>query len=143
MPGSKRPTVKQRGFVFSYRENGSNASKAYRDNYNCIRMKEKTITRNAHELLKNNNVATMLAELEAEDRERHGVTIDSLTIEYEEAREIAKGEAQPAAMVSATTGKARIHGLLVEKKEISGPDGGPVVVTVRNDIDGLFAEPTD
>jgi hypothetical protein len=42
---------------------------------------------------------------------RHNVTIDSLTFEYEEARQLAINIEQPSAAVSATTGKAKLHGL--------------------------------
>ncbi len=43
--------------------------------------------------------------------EKAGFTIATAQIEYEEAREMAKQTQQPAAMVSATTGKARLYGM--------------------------------
>jgi len=42
---------------------------------------------------------------------RHNVTVDSLTFEYEEARQLALNVENPGAAVSATTGKAKLHGL--------------------------------
>jgi hypothetical protein len=63
-------------------------------------------------------VAQRVAELQQEHRERHAVTVDSLTQELEEARMVATAEKQGAAMTSATMGKAKLHGLLVDKNEI-------------------------
>jgi len=31
-------------------------------------------------------------------------------------------------MVSATTGKAKLHGLVTDKQEITGADGGPIIL---------------
>ena len=55
-------TQKQEGFCLSYISSG-NASKAYRENYDCSKMKEATINRNAKALLDNNKIATRLEEL--------------------------------------------------------------------------------
>jgi hypothetical protein len=60
----------------------------------------------------------MVEKLQQEHRERHSVTVDSLTQELEEARLVATAEGQGAAMTSATMGKAKLHGLLVDKNEI-------------------------
>jgi hypothetical protein len=45
------------------------------------------------------------------------VTIDSIVCELEEARQLAMAKMQPAPAVSATLGKAKIAGLLVEKPQ--------------------------
>ena len=58
-------------------------------------------------------------ELEKEARELHLVTVKSLTIELEEARELAKNEKQSAAMTSAILGKARLNGIGVDKKYVT------------------------
>ncbi len=50
--------------------------------------------------------------------ERLMVTLESLTAELDEARKLAKEVANPAAMTGATMGKAKLHGLLVEKQEV-------------------------
>jgi hypothetical protein len=51
--------------------------------------------------------------------ERCNVTIDGLTDELEAARILAYNNGQASAAVSATMGKAKLHGLLVEKREAS------------------------
>ena len=47
------------------------------------------------------------------------MTIDGLTDELEAARILAYNNGQASAAVSATMGKAKLHGLLVEKREAS------------------------
>lgn len=109
-------TPKQEKFCLAYVETG-NASEAYRQAYDAENMKAESIHVNACKLLKGAKVALRVVELQEENRERHNITVGSLTTEYEEAREIAKGEKQGAAMVGATTGKAKLHGMLVDKQE--------------------------
>jgi hypothetical protein len=56
-----------------------------------------------------------LEELQAAAAARHETTIDSLTTELEAAREMAMNNGQPSAAVSATMGKAKLHGFLVDQ----------------------------
>jgi phage terminase small subunit len=63
-------------------------------------------------------------------QERHMVTVDSITMELEEARRMALDTTQPSAAITASMGKAKLHGLIVEKAEIAGKDGGPVRFTL-------------
>lgn len=102
----------------AYVETG-NASEAYRRSYNAEKMKPETVNRNAKALMDNNKVATRVQELRAAHVERHEITVDDLIRELEEARSIAMaGERQqPAAMVAASMGKAKLLGLIVDKAE--------------------------
>ncbi len=118
-------TIKQENFCTSYVETG-NASEAYRRAYNTGNMKPATVNRKAKELLDNGKITARVEGLQAGHQERHEVTVDSLTDEYEEARDVAKDGGQASAMVSATTGKAKLHGLVTDKQEHAGPDGGPI-----------------
>ncbi len=64
-----------------------------------------------------------MAEIQGRAAKRVEVTIESLTTELEEARQIAvKGE-QASGAVAATMGKAKLHGLIVEKRQHSGSIG--------------------
>ena len=101
---------KQETFTHSYIETG-NASEAHRRAGYGRDMSTKTRNEAASRLLANNKVRTRVSELQAEHRERHNVTVDSLTQEYDDNRELALQTAQPAAANGATTGKARLHGL--------------------------------
>ncbi len=55
--------------------------------------------------------------MQEQARERNQVTIDNVVDELEEARQIAKQSGNAAAMVSATLGKAKVLGLVVDKQE--------------------------
>ncbi len=127
-------TPKQEAFALAYVETG-NASEAYRRSYNAEKMKPETVNRTAKELLDNPKIAARLAELKAAHVERHEITVDDLIRELEEARSIAMaGERQqPAAMVAATMGKAKILGLVQDKVDarLTGPDGGPIEHSLR------------
>jgi phage terminase small subunit len=66
-------------------------------------------------MLSEPKVSLRLEELQAEAANRHGTTIDSLTSELQAAREMAMNSGQPSAAVSATMGKAKLHGLVKDK----------------------------
>jgi hypothetical protein len=55
--------------------------------------------------------------LQAQVKEQNKVTLDSIVTELEDARQIAKQSGNAAAMVSATLGKAKVLGLVVDKQE--------------------------
>lgn len=118
-------TPKREKFAQKFIETGS-ASEAYRLSFDASRMKDKTIWETASKLLKDPKVAARVAELQAAHQKRHDVTVDSITAELEEARMIALADKQASAAVSASLGKAKLHGLVVDKNELTGPNGGPV-----------------
>jgi hypothetical protein len=95
------------------------------------------------------NAATLKAKQNISDRtaeikermaerviERVAVTVQSLTDELEEARALALAEKQSSAAVSAVMGKAKLHGLLIDKRRLEGPNGGPVQI----DLNGYSLE---
>lgn len=126
-------TPKQEKFCQLYIELG-NASEAYRQAYGASKMKPETINTKAKELLKNGPITVRIKELKAEHKERHNITVDDLIAELEEARQIAKDpvKPQPAAMVSATMGKAKILGFDKQVVELSGKDGKPIETINKN-----------
>lgn len=131
--GSKTTlTPKQEAFALAYVETG-NASEAYRRAYNAVRMKPAVVTVKASELLAHGNVAVRVKELQAAHIERHEITVDDLLRELEEARTAASNQEKPqaAAMVAATMGKAKLLGMLTDKTELTGADGGPVQLEDR------------
>jgi phage terminase small subunit len=131
-------TPKQEKFAQKYIELG-NASEAYREAYDAENMKPVTIRRKAAELLANGKVAAHIARLRETHQQRHLVTVDSLTAELEEARDLAKKTKQSATLVAATLGKAKLHGLIVEKNEHTGKDGGPIVTQTKEQRDAAVA----
>lgn len=105
-------TPKQEKFCQLYIELG-NASEAYRQSYDADSMNENTVHRNAKALLDSNKIATRLEQIRVDHKKRHNITVDTLLLELEEARQVARdGEKQqPAAMVAATMGKAKLLGM--------------------------------
>ena len=109
-------TLKQEGFVRSYIENGGNATQAYRDNYAIKTMTEKSINEESSVLLKNPKIASRLKEYNERTQLRHQISVDTLTTDMIENRELALSTAQAGAAQNATMGLAKLHGLLVEKQ---------------------------
>jgi phage terminase small subunit len=112
----KQLTQKQENFCLEYIETG-NASEAYRRMYNAENSKPESIHRKACEVMANGKVTARIIALQEEHREQHSVTVDTLCTELDEARELAIESTQPSAAVTAITGKARLHGLGVEKRQ--------------------------
>ena len=116
--GSSRMTPKKEHFAQNYVELG-NASKAYRHSYNAKNMKSETIHKRASELLANGVVAGRIKELQARHRQSHDITIETLTLELKQACKVAKDNKQASAMVQALMGIAKLHGLIVDKQEVT------------------------
>ncbi len=114
----KELTIKQETACQRLVENGGNRSDAYRYAYDAENMLETTLNVEACRLFKNPNIALRVLELQQEHRERHNVTIDTITNELDDARDLAKDEKQAAAMTGAIMGKAKIHGLVTDKSKI-------------------------
>ncbi|MBX5238638.1 terminase small subunit [Rhizobium sp. NLR22b] len=75
---------------------------------------------NAARLMTNDDVCARIKELQAKAVKKVEITVDSLAAELEEARAIAITEKQSSAAVSATMGKAKLFGLGVEHRKLSG-----------------------
>ena len=115
-------TPKQEAFAMAYIETG-NASEAYRTAYDVSKnTTESSIWVNASKVKNNNKVALRIKALQELAQERHSITIDSLTDELENARLTACEAGQASPMVAATMGKAKLHGLLTDKAEVTSPD---------------------
>jgi phage terminase small subunit len=110
----KLDPVRER-FVQEYRATG-NASEAYRRaNPKSAEWTPHTLHVKASKVLAEDEVCMRLEELQVQAAQRHETTIDSLTTELEAAREMAMNNGQPSAAVSATMGKAKLHGFLVDQ----------------------------
>jgi hypothetical protein len=75
---------------------------------------------NAAALAREEHISTRVTELQSKAVKKVEITVDSLAQELEEARAIALAEKQSSAAVSATMGKAKLFGLGVEKRHLSG-----------------------
>ena len=125
-------TPKQEAFALAYVETG-NASEAYRRSYNAEKMKPSVIAVKASELLAHGNVSVRVKELQAAAVDEHKIKVSDILRELEEARVVALQQEKPqaAAMVAATMGKAKLLGMLTDKMEHSGKDGGPIDHSLR------------
>jgi phage terminase small subunit len=118
-------TPKQLKFCEKYIELG-NASEAYRQSYDAENMLDKTVWEEASRTLADHKVAARIMELQEIHRLRHEVTVSSITAELDESRQLATADKQHSAAITASMGKAKLHGLIVDRNEHSGPGGTPI-----------------
>jgi phage terminase small subunit len=111
-------TPKQEKFCQQFISTG-NASEAYRQSYDCSRMKKENVGRRAKELIDNSKVAARIGRLQEEGRKRHDVTVASLTEQLQDAYGLAIQTGHAAAAVGVTWALAKLHGLArpVQKKQ--------------------------
>ena len=109
-------TPKERNFALAYIETGS-AAKAYRQAYDH-NGNDATARRCGFTVLHKAKVMALVIDLQGEHRDRHKVTIDGLTWELEKARSLAMNSGNAAAAVQAIMGKAKLHGLLLDRAQI-------------------------
>lgn len=79
------------------------------------------LDRCATRLSKHVQVKQRLSELTAMATKRHEITVDSLLEDLEADRSLAHAEGQSGAAVGATMAKARLLGLIVDRKESGAP----------------------
>lgn len=126
-------TAKQEAFALAYVETG-NASEAYRRSHDVgADTKPETVWSEASRLMASPKVAARVKELQEEARDLAMVSVGTLTTELEEARVKAMGDEKGAsAAVSAIMGKAKLHGLLVDKVAQTDTNGKDVPADTSN-----------
>ncbi|MER8481185.1 terminase small subunit [Mesorhizobium sp. M1322] len=124
-------TAKQEAFAVAWVELGS-ASEAYRRTHDVgAETKPESIWSAASRCLGDVKVQSRIKELQAEARDLMLISVGTLTDRLEQARLHAmKDEKGASAAVSATMGMAKLHGLLVDKAEVTGKDGKELVPEV-------------
>jgi phage terminase small subunit len=131
-------TPKQEAFAQAYIETG-NATEAYRRAFGDKKWAEGALHVQASKLLSKPKVRLRVDALQAMHAKRHNLTVDDLVDELEEARSLAKEIGQASAAVGATMGKAKLLGLVIDKTEQTGKDGGPIIHDVRLTKDDIRA----
>jgi hypothetical protein len=111
-------TPRKEAFARAFLELGS-ARKAYEESYNCTNLKPATVGNRAAALLREPTVAYFIEQLRAEAAKRNEINIDNITTMYLEDRKLARDLGMPAAAISAVTGVAKLHGLMVEKSKVT------------------------
>lgn len=127
----KKLTPKQEKFCRVFIETG-NQSEAYRQAYNTENMMAETVTKKASELMANGHVKGRVTQLQQQVAKKFEVTVESLTKEFEEDRQLARELGQPSAAIAATNGKARIHGL--DKQVMSNDPDNPMPATINVNV---------
>lgn len=123
-------TTKQEAFAKALTE-GCSASEAYRRAYNAENMSQRSVEVEASKLSNHPEVTLRLVELQERAQKRHDITIDTLTEMLKADRDLARDIEQPSAAVSAVMGLAKIHGLILDKAQISGDEDNPIVTRVE------------
>ena len=122
------------------------ASEAYRKaGYNTTTALATRV--NASRLLSHANVKRRIREIRKQMAGRTRITVDSLIAELEADRDLARALEQPSAAIAAVQLKARLAGLLVDRKETGAPgDFGAlqsaedVLAAVRRDLGDKAAD---
>jgi len=98
-------------------------------------MSDKSVNELACRQLKKVKIESRLAELKAEHKKRHEITVDLIIERLEEARNLGLTNKQASAAVQAAMGQAKVAGLLVDKHEVEGGTifGGISINVVKND----------
>lgn len=111
-------TPKQQRFVQEYLQDHNGTQAAIRAGYS-----ESTARQQGSRLLTDPRVLAAVRVGQKKVAKKAEVTVDSLMAELEQARKLALKEKQASAAVTATMGKGKLAGLLVEKHKHSGAIG--------------------
>ena len=132
-------TPKQEAFCLAYIETG-NATEAYKMAYDVKTMSDNAIGVESCRMIDSPKISLRLKELREPIIARHGVTVDSLINELEEARQIALESAQSSAAVSATMGKAKITGYDKQVVDHISSDNSmtPKAVVIGKDVQDIL-----
>lgn len=119
-------TPKQESFCLAYLETGS-ASEAYRQAYDAEGMKPETINKRASELLLNGEIAGRLESLRAPVREAAQISLRQHLDDLKRLRDLAEASEKYGPAIQAEVARGKASGLYVEKTEVTGKDGSPLL----------------
>lgn len=123
-------TDRQQRFVAEYLIDLNATQAAIRAGYS-----EKTARSVGSENLTKPDIAEAISKAQSKIAKKVEVTVESLANELEEARTLAIGEKQSSAAVQATMGKAKLFGLGVEHRRLSG--SVQIITITPQHLDGL------
>ena len=121
-------------FIKEYHQHG-NASEAFRTaKPHAKKWKPSVVNSKASTMLSEGRVQERLSELQRMSAERHGITLEKLTNMLLEDRTMARDTLKANAAVQAVMGLAKLHGLLIDKQEVTGKDGAPLVPVLNVNV---------
>lgn len=117
----KALTAKQEAFAQAV-ASGMTQSDAYRSAYSAGKMKATSINVNASKLMADTNIAQRVVSLRAPVIAKMQYGLQEAMLEAEDAFKVSKMKENGGAMVAAVTLRAKLQGLLIERKEVrTGP----------------------
>lgn len=111
-------TAKQESFCQAV-VSGLSQADAYREAYNAGGMKPATVQKRASELMQKRVVAGRVAAIRKPVVEKVQYGLEKAMAEAEEAFAVSKSKENGGAMVAAVSLRAKLNGLLVDRKEIT------------------------
>ena len=100
-----------------------NTAAAYRAVYaRSPETKPATCASGAVELLQNPHVRRQISNIRARHRRRNNITVDRLTEKLVAAFELALAQRKPAVMAKVAMDIAKLHGLVVQRRDIAPSD---------------------
>ncbi len=111
-------TPKQEAFARAYVETG-NASEAYRRAYDAENMGVDAVKSEAFKLMQHPYITLTIEKLQEQHKKRHEITVDALTEMLRDDRVLARDEKDPAAAINAVMAIAKLHGLVIDKKNVN------------------------
>jgi hypothetical protein len=110
-------TAKQEAFAQAI-ASGMNQSDAYRAAYDAANMKPNVVNVKASELMADGKVSVRVDELRRPVVEELQYGLKEAMLEAADAMAVARGKENGGAMVAAVTLRAKLAGLLIDKKEV-------------------------
>lgn len=124
-------TPKQEAFALAV-ASGKTQSDAYREAFNVRpTTKDTSINVNASKLMADANIAQRVEELRKPIAEKAMITLESHIQRLKELAELAIDQGQIAAAIKAEELCGKASGVYIEKRQITGADGGPVQHSVK------------
>jgi phage terminase small subunit len=100
----------------------------------------KSHDQNAARMIGNERIKARVAELQERAAEKTVCTVADIAAQLDEDRKFARQLDNPAAAISATMGKAKVLGLIVDKSELTGKNGAPFPIMSVMLVDGEFPD---
>ena len=119
-------TPKQESFCLAYLETGS-ASEAYRQAYDVTGMKPESVNREAKSVIDNPKISSRIEELRAPVREAAQISLRQHLDDLKRLRDLAEASEKYGPAIQAEVARGKASGLYVEKTEVTGKDGSPLL----------------
>lgn len=124
-------TPKQEKFALAV-ASGKTQSDAYREAFNVRpTTKDTSVNVNASKLMADTNIAQRVEELRKPIADKAMITLESHIERLKELAELAIKEGQIAAAIKAEELCGKASGVYVEKRQITGADGGPIQHAIK------------